>query len=244
MAAEPSDVDQKSSWRTLGQRSLDWRRWTPWEGPATTGDWLLMGAIVAVVGVGAVVRRLTPFLIASDPVLLEFLNGGLAAVGVAAAFARLGEIPLWLVIVAGAVGMAKLDWLTWWAGRRWGRGLLAFFMTRARAQYFTERVATTPRWLLCLAVVASPLPGVPSALVCILAGWAGMRLATFISLNLAGALLTTTIVAAIGFSLGQAAVDVVLLVDRYAGWVSLGLIALLLITPAVRRAWSRRRAER
>ena len=239
MTAEPSDADQKSRWRTLVQQGLDWRRWTPWEGRAKTGDWLLMGSIVAVVCVGAVVRRLTPFLIASDPVLLEFLNGGLAAVGVAAAFARLGEIPLWLVIVAGAVGMAKLDWLTWWAGRRWGRGLLAFFMTRARAQHYTERVATVPRWLLCLAVAASPLPGVPSALVCALAGWAGMRLATFLALNLAGAVLTTTIVAAIGFSLGQSAVDVVLLVDRYAGWVSLSLIALLLIVPAVRHAWSR-----
>ena len=47
-----------------------------------------------------------------------------------------------------------------------------------------------------------------------MAGWAGMRLATFLALNFAGAVLITTIVAAIGFSLGQTAVDTVLLVDR------------------------------
>jgi len=46
-------------------------------------------------------------------------------------------------------------------------------------------------------------------------------------------------VAAIGFTLGQTAIDIVLLVDRYAGWVSLSLIVLLFLTPSFRRAWSR-----
>lgn len=66
----------------------------------------------------------------------------------------------------------------------------------------------------------------------------------FLALNFAAAVLTTTIVAAIGFSLGQSAVNAMLLVDRYAGWVSLALIALLMIAPAVRHAWSRRRTNR
>ena len=99
-----------------------------------------MGTIAAVVTFGAVTRRLTPFLIATHPVLLEFANGSLAAVGAAAAFARVGEIPLWLVIVAGAVGMAKFDWMTWWAGRRWGRGMLAFFMTHPERVYTREQL--------------------------------------------------------------------------------------------------------
>lgn len=198
-----------------------------------------MAAIVAVVTFGAVTRRLTPFMIATHPVLLEFANGSLAAVGAAAAFARVGEVPLWLVMVAGALGMAKFDWMTWWAGRRWGRGLLAFFMTNDRAAYYTERVATTPRWLLRLAVAASALPGVPSALVCVLAGWARMPLTTFLALNFVGAVVTTTAVGTLGFTLGQTAIDVVLLVDKYAGWVSLSLIALLVLTPVLRRIGSR-----
>ena len=94
--------------------------------------------------------------------------------------------------------------------------------------------------------MASPLPGVPSAAVCALAGWARMRLVTFLLLNFAGVLIMTSVVVAIGFSLGQAAVDVVLLVDRYAGWLSLSLIALAVIVPLVRsRAtrWRRRRRQ-
>jgi len=239
VSSPANDRSEQPPWRAIVRTGLDWRRWTPWEGRATAGDWVLMGTIAAVVIFGAVTRRLTPFLIATHPVLLEFANGSLTAVGAAAAFARVGEIPLWLVIVAGAVGMAKFDWMTWWAGRRWGSGMLAFFMSKERAAQQTERVAALPRWMLALAVAASPLPGVPSALVCVLAGWARMRLVTFLALNLAGAVVTTTAVAAIGFTLGQTAIDIVLLVDRYAGWVSLSLIALLLLTPSLRRAWSR-----
>ncbi len=66
-------------------------------------------------------RPLKPFLLASHPVLLAFLTGDRTATGAAAAFARIGEAPLWLV-VAGAVGMVKLDRLTWWTGRQWGSG--------------------------------------------------------------------------------------------------------------------------
>jgi hypothetical protein len=59
-----------------------------------------MGAILGVVALGLLVRPLKPFLLASHPAALEFLTGDLTAIGAAAAFARLGELPLWLVIVA------------------------------------------------------------------------------------------------------------------------------------------------
>ncbi len=189
-------------------------------------------------------RPLRPFLIADHPVALELLDGGTAAVGAAAAFARVGDTPVWLVVLAGAVGMAKFDWLTWWAGRRWGRGMLGFFMTGSRAARYTERAQTMPAWLLGLAVVASSLPGLPTAAICLLAGWARMRLLTFLLLDLLGVVLVTAVVTAIGYSLGQSAVDVVLLVDKYAGWVSLGLILFAAIAPLVRRQWSRRRERR
>ena len=145
----------KSSDEVAGRNPLRWslspllgaRRWTPWEGRGSRGDWVLLGVIAVVVGFGVAMRPLRPFLIASHPVLLELLDGGIAAIGAAAAFARIGEIPLWQVVLAGVLGMAKFDWLTWWAGRRWGRGLLGFFMTTERAVAYTERALSAPRWL-------------------------------------------------------------------------------------------------
>ena len=62
-----------------------------------------------------------------------------------------------------------------------------------------------------------------------------MRLATFLLLDLAGAFLMTALVAGVGYGLGQHAVDMVLLVDRFASVVSLTLVAAAAVTPLVKR---------
>jgi membrane protein DedA with SNARE-associated domain len=212
-----------------------WRRWVPWQGPATRADAALLAAIGGVILFGFAVRAARPFLIASHPVLLEFLNGGAAEIGAAAAYARVGELPLWLVVVAGTVGMMKLDWLTWWAGRRWGPGIVGYFTTRDRADRLTDQARRLAPWMLRVGVVAAGLPGVPSALVTALAGWTRMRLPTFLALDALGALLATSLVTALGYLLGQRAIDVVLLVERYAGWVTLGIVVATLGWPFIRR---------
>ncbi|MBP2368468.1 DedA family protein [Pseudonocardia parietis] len=207
----------------------------PWQGPATRVDLALIGAILAVVGLGLALRPLTPFLLAEHPVLLGFATGDLVAIGAGAAFARIGEAPLWLVVVAGALGMVKFDWLTWWAGRQWGAGIIRMFTAGDRAQQYAARATRWNPWVMRLAVVAAVLPGVPAPVVYAAAGWARMRLATFLLLDLLGAALLTALVAGLGYGLGQRAVDVVLLIDRYASLVSLTLIASALLVPVLKR---------
>lgn len=212
-----------------------WRRIAPWQGPATGVGWALMGAILGVVALGLLLRPLKPFLVASHPVALEFLTGDLTAIGVGAAFARIGEAPLWLVVVAGAVGMVKFDWLTWWAGRQWGGGIIRMFTTSERAQRFAGRAAELNPRILRAAVVIAVLPGVPTAVIYAMAGWARMRLSTFLALDLLGALLMTGLVSGLGYGLGEQAVDVVLLVDKYASIASLATIAVALAIPLIKR---------
>ena len=215
----------------------------PWQGRATRVDRALMGAILGVVALGVLLRPLKPFLLAEHPAALAFLTGDLTAIGAAAAFARIGEVPLWLVVVAGAGGVVKFDWLTWWAGRQWGAGIIAMFTTSERAQRFAARAAELTPWVLRAAVVLAVLPGVPTAVVYAMAGWARMRLATFLLLDLAGALLMTGLVAGLGYSIGQRAVDLVLLVDRYASVVSLTMIAVAAAIPLVERRLRRARGQ-
>ena len=64
---------------------------------------------------------------------------------------------------------------------------------------------------------------------------AAMRLATFLLLDLAGALSMTGLVAGVGYGLGQHAVDLVLLIDRFASVVSLTLIVVAAVIPLVKR---------
>jgi membrane protein DedA with SNARE-associated domain len=207
----------------------------PWQGPATRVDVALVGAILGVVGLGLVIRPLKPFLVADHPVLLEFVSGDLVAIGAGAAFARIGEAPLWLVVVAGAVGMVKFDWLAWWAGRQWGAGIIRIFTVSERAQRYAAGATERNPWIVRLAVVVAVLPGIPTAVVYAAAGWAGMRLATFLLLDLVGAVLMTTVIAGLGYSLGQRAVDVVLTIDRYASVVSLTMITVALLIPVMKR---------
>ena len=232
-----TSATETRGYRCRAQRrgSGAWRRFVPWQGPATRVDWALMGAVLGVVALGLLLRPLKPFLLASHPVALEFLTGDLTAIGAAAAFARIGEVQLWLVVVAGAAGMVKFDWLTWWAGRQWGGGIIKMFTTSERAQRFAGQAAELNPWLLRAAVVLAVLPGVPTAVVYAMAGWARMRLATFLLLDLAGALLMTGLVAGLGYGLGQRAVDLVLLVDGYASVVSLSMIAVAMAIPLIKR---------
>ncbi|MCE3274401.1 MAG: rane-associated protein-like protein [Propionibacteriaceae bacterium] len=217
------------------QTTVAWRRFVPWQGPASRIDMALMGAILGVVALGLAMRPLKPFLLASHPVTLEFLTGDLTAIGAAAAFARIGEAPLWLVVVAGAAGMVKLDWLTWWTGRQWGGGIIKMFTTSERAQRFANRATELDPKILRAAVVLAVLPGVPTAVIYAMAGWARMRLTTFLLLDLAGTFLMSGLVAGVGYGLGQHAVDLVLLVDRFASVVSLALIAVAAVIPLVKR---------
>jgi membrane protein DedA with SNARE-associated domain len=73
------------------------------------------------------------------------------------------------------------------------------------------------------------------------AGWAGMRLTTFLLLDLLGTLTMTALVAGVGYSLGQQAVDLVLLVDKYASAVSLTMITAAVVVPLIKRRMRRTR---
>ena len=227
-----------------GRQSRPWRpeRYRPWQGRAARVDWILMGAFTGVVMCGFATRSIKPFLLASHPVALELLTGDLLAIGAAAAFARVGEAPLWLVVLAGAIGMVKFDWLAWWAGRRWGAGMIRMVgASPQRALRHAERAARLKPWILRVAVAAAFLPGVPAPIVFAVAGIAGMPLLAFLLLDLAGAFAMTALVAGLGYGLGQHAVDVVLLIDRYATWVSLTVIGATFLIPWVRGRLRRRR---
>lgn len=199
----------------------------PWKGKATRTDKALLFAILGLVAVMLAMWPLRPFLIASHPVLLAFATGSKAAVGAAAAYARIGEIPLWLAVLAGTVGMAKFDWLFWWTGRQWGRGIVDMFAQGETAQRLADKAQHMNPWFIRVAVVFAFVPGVPGALVFALAGWTGMRLVTFMALDVLGSLIITGVVAGVGYGLGQYAVDVIIAIDDKALWVSLGIVVVM-----------------
>jgi uncharacterized membrane protein YdjX (TVP38/TMEM64 family) len=139
--------------------------------------------------------------------------------------------------------MVKFDWLAWWAGRQWGAGIIRIFTTSERVQRYAAQATERNPWIVRLAVVIAVLPGIPTAVVYAAAGWTRMRLATFLMLDLVGAVVMTAVVAGLGYGLGQRAVDVVLTIDRYASVVSLTMITVALLVPVAKGRIQRKRVS-
>jgi membrane protein DedA with SNARE-associated domain len=184
-----------------------------------------------------------PFLLASHPTLLSGVTGSLSAIGAGAAFARVGDGALWLVIAAGAFRLIKFDWLFWLAGRRWGGKIIELLAPGDVAKRFVARVRSWPSWAMPLVVIAAALPGIPAPAVFAVAGLGGMRLAAFLVYNAIGAALVAGFVAGLGYGVGQHAVDVVLAIGRYALWITLGLVVLVSVR-AGRRGYREDREKR
>lgn len=209
-----------------------WKSMKPWQGTMKRQDKVLLWMLVCIPAFFLLTMPLRPLFIADHPIPLAFVTGSHAAVGAASAFASVEQGSLWLVIVAGVVGKVKIDWLFWWVGRRWGRGIVNFLVPSERGRRFAERLETMNPWIMRLFIPLSYLPGVPAGIPHIIAGVSGMRLRTYMFLDVLGALMITSAVAAIGYTSGQAGVDVVLLVDRYAVWLMFALIFGMAAIPA------------
>ncbi|MFD3686031.1 DedA family protein [Nocardiopsis sp. NPDC058631] len=234
-AADGRTAEQIEKERKQEEAREALRAMKPWKGKATRQDKALLFTVVAIPAFFMALTPLKPFLIAEHPVGLAFVTGSNAAVGAASAFARIGEIPLWLVIVAGVVGKIKVDWLFWWVGRLWGRGFVNLIAQGDKAQRFADRAEDMNPWIIRAAVPLSYLPGVPALFVYVIAGWTGMRLRTFLLLDALGALILTSTVAGIGYAAGQTGVDIVLAVDRYALWVTLAIVFVMAFLPVVKQ---------
>ena len=206
-------------------RSQALREIVPWSSPMTRTDKILIACIVTggLLVLGSFPLR--PLLIADHPVGLSALTGGLPTIAAGAAFARIGEANLWLVVFAGIFGMINLDWLFWLAGRTCGPKAVSFFTPGRYATKFAARMEKVPGWVVCLLVVLAFLPGIPKLLVHLFAGLSGMHLRIFLLFDILGAALITGIVVGLGHAMGKTAVDLVLLVDKYALYVTVGILA-------------------
>jgi membrane-associated protein len=200
----------------------------PWSGKPRRVDILLWAGIVLS---GLYYWALLPFvapLVGTHPVLLEVLNGNTAAIISAAAFVRVGHGSLVIVLLAAIPGLMKFDVLYWWAGRLWGERLIAILSGRRnRGGKYMARVERWGRKFTWPAVIVAPFLPIPTAIIYVVVGWAGMRLVTFLILDVIGSLLWAGLLAGLGYELGHHAVVVAQSISHYGLWISIGLIVVI-----------------
>ena len=200
----------------------------PWSGKPGRADILCWAGIMLS---GIFYWATLPFrasLVGTHPVFLVLLNGSTEGIVAAAAFARIGHGTLIVVLLAALVGMMKFDPLYWWAGRLWGERVIALLGGRRnRGAKYMGRVQRWGRKFTWPAVIVSPFLPIPSAIIYVIAGWAGMRLVTFIILDAIGTLLWAGTLAGLGYALGHHAVVVAQTISHYGLWISIGLIVVI-----------------
>jgi len=183
-----------------------------------------------------VLLPLFPVLGSSHPALVEFLRGSPASIVNMGARARIGETSFLLAVVLAVPSVMMFDWVFWWAGRRWGERVFVWLLggETERNRRRLARMRWVERRFGPLAVVLANVLPVPSALVYAAVGDGGMRLWVFLILDLIGTLLWTASFATLGYEIGQSAVDVVNIIARYSLWITLGLIAAIVVYQARR----------
>jgi membrane protein DedA with SNARE-associated domain len=184
---------------------------------------------------------LVPALIGSHPLLLEVVSGSTLAEVTVGAHSRLGELPLWLAVVAGVPGSMMFDWVFWWAGRRWGDRALHLLLGRdpspravARREARVRRLERMAERFGPAAVVLAYYLPVPSLLIYVAAGLSGMRLRTFLALDVVGTLLWVGAMVGLGYALGKPAVAVVHRIDRYSNLLTVAVVVVVVVIQARR----------
>ena len=197
----------------------------PWKGKPSRAD-IGCWAAFSLTGVYALVLLpLRPVLLGANPYLLAGLGGSRTSAVTIGALAATG-IGFWpLGLVLGTIGAVKFNWIFWWAGRLWGRGLIELVAGRsprsarnaARAERLAQRFGI---WAIMLGYV---LP-LPRAVIYATVAAAGMRLRTFLIVDIASAAVTRAIYIYLGYRIGAPAVRIVELIAKYSWWLSIALI--------------------
>jgi membrane protein DedA with SNARE-associated domain len=201
----------------------------PWAGKPRRADILCWAGIMLSGIFYWVTVPLRTHLVGTHPVWSELIGGGTESIISAAAFARVGHGTLIVVLLAAIPGIMKFDPLYWWAGRLWGERIIALFGgKRNRGARYMGRVDRWGRKFTWPAVIIAPFLPIPNAIIFVIAGWAGMRLLTFIILDIIGTLLWAGLLSSLGYALGHHAVVVAQAISHYGLWVSIGLVVLIM----------------
>ncbi len=197
----------------------------PWKGKPGRAD-IVCWVFFSLTGIYALVLLpLRPVLLGANPYLLAALGGSRTSAVTIGALAATG-VGFWpLGILLGTFGSVKFDWLYWWAGKLWGRGLIDLVAGKSpRAARNAARAERLAQRFGVGAIMLTYILPLPSAVVYATVAAAGMRLRTFLIVDIATAAATRALYVYLGYQIGAPAVRVVEVIAKYSWWLSIALL--------------------
>ena len=160
---------------------------------------------------------------------------------------RQDPVTITLIVVAVAsISSLKFDWIYWWAGKLWGRGMIEVWAGQSkRAARTYERAERWAKKLgpigFLVAYVPIPLPLMQ--VVFVLSGATNMSLKRFLVYDYIASTIWLVGFFSLGWRLGEPAVAVLDVYARYAGYVAIALLVVIVATTLFRKKPARPRAS-
>lgn len=233
-APEPTALDQPEAPSSVGApQEREW--WQepgmPWRHKPTRADLACMTAI-GLAGVYALI------MLPLRPVLLGLTPQWLAALGHRTGIVMLGALAAtgdhtwpWILPLA-ALSAAKFDWIYWWAGKLWGRGLIEVWSGRSeRARRRNDRAERFAHKYESWAIGATYLPlPIPAGVVYAALGASGTSLRKFLTVDLISSLVAASGYLALGVWIGPPAVELMRTYGQYMWYLSIAIIVVMVGT--------------
>jgi membrane protein DedA with SNARE-associated domain len=200
----------------------------PWQGEGTRVDRIILG-LIAFSGLYYLLTMfLVPNMVDAHPAVVAVLRGSSVAVVNLGAHARTGHGSMVVAILAGLPGTILFDWVFWWAGKRWGHNALAMILGKSKnPQKRMARVESISGKYGPIAVLTGYIMPIPTTVIAVAAGLGGMSLPLYVVLDAIGALIWLGMLAWLGWSMGQSAVNVVHAVSHYSLLITIGLVVVI-----------------
>ncbi|MEO7588465.1 MAG: VTT domain-containing protein [Arachnia sp.] len=239
MSSEPESSSDEPTSST--QQEPQWweAEGMPWKKEPGRADIACL-AWFGVVGVFSLILIPTrAWLLAAAPDILAMITGGRTAVTASGALASVGQMGHWpIVLFVASILSLKFDWIYWWAGKLWGRGMIEIWAGRSKRAARTYAVAE--RWAKKLGPVGFLVAYVPIPLplmqvVFVLSGATNMSLKRFLIYDYIASTVWLVGFFALGWRLGEPAVAVLDVYARYAGYVAIGLLVVIVVTTVFRK---------
>lgn len=203
----------------------------PWRHKPTRQDYMCLGWMGFMGVFGLLMLPLRGWLLGLDPPLLVALTGSRSGTAATGALASIGQASWWpLALVCGSLMSIKFDWVFWWAGKLWGRGMIEVWAGRSeraqRGYQRAERWAQKLGWVgIFAAYVPIPLPLMQ--VIFVLAGASRMSLRRFLVLDFVASTVWMLGFFGLGWAIGEPAVAVLKQYAKIANYVAIGLVVLV-----------------
>ena len=206
----------------------------PWKKEPTKQDYWCLGwfGIIGVVSLVLIPAR--AWMLPNAPEWFAMITGSRTAVAISGAFAGDGRLEHWLVVVLiASILSLKFDWIYWWAGKLWGRGMIEVWAGQSKRA--AKSYARAERWAeklgaLGFFVAYIPIPLPLMQVVFVLAGATNMSLKRFLIYDYLASTAWLVLYFWLGWRFGEPIVGVLDWYAKISLYVALALIVVIVIS--------------